>query len=256
MDFLDGDFVVGSRGLSTFVHGRVERTRGTPWSGAFPMLPNSTRYSLGQTGRRGQLQLVLPDPGPGHGGRPARAAPIIRPGWEFNGGWFPWAANGQAAAFIGYWQQIVNTMRSVPGPGLQVRVESDRRRSRRGESGQLLPRAVPTWTTSDSTSTTRTGARLSRGIGVAVEHRSDHGPFGLDWLSILRHRSGKTDGASGVGIGPRSTGEQRCGRLDREKRADIRRGDNPTFINDMAQWITGSNDVYEASYWQFGIERC
>ena len=40
---------------------------------------------------------------------------IIRPGWEFNGGWFPWAANGQAAAFVAYWQQIVTTMRSVPG---------------------------------------------------------------------------------------------------------------------------------------------
>ena len=40
---------------------------------------------------------------------------IVRPGWEFNGSWFPWAANGQAAAFVGYWQQIVQTMRSVPG---------------------------------------------------------------------------------------------------------------------------------------------
>ena len=44
-----------------------------------------------------------------------QASSVIRPGWEFNGGWFSWAANGQAAAFVGYWQQIVTTMRSVPG---------------------------------------------------------------------------------------------------------------------------------------------
>jgi hypothetical protein len=40
---------------------------------------------------------------------------IIRLGWEFNGGWFPWAANGGANYFIQYWQNIVNSMRSVTG---------------------------------------------------------------------------------------------------------------------------------------------
>ncbi len=40
---------------------------------------------------------------------------IIRLGWEFNGGWFPWAANGSAANFVLYWQNIVNSMRSVTG---------------------------------------------------------------------------------------------------------------------------------------------
>src|ERR1700679_2326900 len=40
---------------------------------------------------------------------------IIRLGWEVNGGWFPWAANGSAANFVQYWQNIVTAMRSVPG---------------------------------------------------------------------------------------------------------------------------------------------
>jgi hypothetical protein len=40
---------------------------------------------------------------------------ILRPGWEFNGGWYAWSAKGKAEAFAGYWRQIVRTMREVPG---------------------------------------------------------------------------------------------------------------------------------------------
>lgn len=42
---------------------------------------------------------------------------ILRLGWEFNGGWYTWKATTQAKgiAYAGYWRQIVNTMRAVPG---------------------------------------------------------------------------------------------------------------------------------------------
>ncbi len=39
----------------------------------------------------------------------------LRPGHEFNGGWYSWRAGGHEAAYAEYWRQIVNTMRSVPG---------------------------------------------------------------------------------------------------------------------------------------------
>jgi hypothetical protein len=42
---------------------------------------------------------------------------ILRPGWEFNGGWMTWRVTSRekAEAFAGYWRQIVQTMRAVPG---------------------------------------------------------------------------------------------------------------------------------------------
>ena len=40
---------------------------------------------------------------------------ILRIGWEFNGGWYPWRAKPDPVAFAGYWRQIVTTMRAVPG---------------------------------------------------------------------------------------------------------------------------------------------
>jgi hypothetical protein len=40
---------------------------------------------------------------------------ILRLGWEFNGGWYSYAAVKKEAAFAEYWRQIVTTMRAVPG---------------------------------------------------------------------------------------------------------------------------------------------
>ena len=40
---------------------------------------------------------------------------ILRPGWEFNGGWYTWRAKGKANDFAEYWKQMVKTMRAVPG---------------------------------------------------------------------------------------------------------------------------------------------
>ncbi|TXM63751.1 hypothetical protein FV226_27300 [Methylobacterium sp. WL12] len=37
----------------------------------------------------------------------------VRVGWEFNGSWEPWAANGHEAAFIKSFQNLVDTFRSV-----------------------------------------------------------------------------------------------------------------------------------------------
>lgn len=42
---------------------------------------------------------------------------IIRLGWEFNGTWYTWRADTDVKAlyYAAYWQQIVTTMRAVPG---------------------------------------------------------------------------------------------------------------------------------------------
>jgi hypothetical protein len=46
---------------------------------------------------------------------------ILRLGWEFNGNWYPWSvqSTGDAANFVTFWQQIVTTMRAVPGENFQ-----------------------------------------------------------------------------------------------------------------------------------------
>lgn len=39
----------------------------------------------------------------------------LRLGWEFNGGWYPWAASGKTSTFVAAYQHIVTVMRAVPG---------------------------------------------------------------------------------------------------------------------------------------------
>ena len=65
---------------------------------------------------------------------------VIRLGWEFNGGWFPWSANGCASAFAGAFQQVVTAMRSVSGQSFTFEWNPTRRRPRCRQPGQLLPR--------------------------------------------------------------------------------------------------------------------
>lgn len=39
----------------------------------------------------------------------------IRLGWEMNGNWFAWAGSTDPAAYIAYWQRIVDAMRAIDG---------------------------------------------------------------------------------------------------------------------------------------------
>lgn len=43
----------------------------------------------------------------------ADGAIYVRVGWEFNGSWMPWASEGQEAAFVSAFQQVVNSFRSI-----------------------------------------------------------------------------------------------------------------------------------------------
>jgi hypothetical protein len=44
---------------------------------------------------------------------------IVRPGWEFNGEWYGWAARGHEQAYIGCFQHLVRAMRAVSGQRFQ-----------------------------------------------------------------------------------------------------------------------------------------
>lgn len=80
---------------------------------SLPMLPKKVAASLatGATGaydahfRTAAQRLV----GAGLGNA------IIRLGWEFNGGWYPWSAKSNPAGYAAYYRHVVTAMRSVAG---------------------------------------------------------------------------------------------------------------------------------------------
>ncbi|HWT45993.1 MAG TPA: glycosyl hydrolase, partial [Vicinamibacterales bacterium] len=80
---------------------------------AVPMLPDAGKVSLAD-GARGEYNhyfrtlaenLV----------RFGEQSASLRIGWEMNGGWYRWSAASDPVSWIGYYRQIVTTMRSVPG---------------------------------------------------------------------------------------------------------------------------------------------
>jgi hypothetical protein len=89
------------------------RSPGWPMTISVPMLPNDGVSTLAQgaagayDARFTAIGKTLVAKGFGNA--------VLRIGWEFNGGWYPWAAAKDPASFVAYWQRIVTAFRAVPG---------------------------------------------------------------------------------------------------------------------------------------------
>ena len=171
---------------------------------------------------------------------------VIRFGWEFNGNWFPWAAQGCASAFVRYWDHIVTTMRAVPGANFTFEWNPTRGDLGVGNLAQYYP-----------------GNKYVDDVGLDVyDLEQDRYPgaqtefqhmrtqeYGLNWLASFAaaHHKSMVVPEWGLGWGTCSAsgqsitalGDQVCG------------GDDGTWITLMARWMT-AHQVVEATYWDFG----
>ena len=244
MDFLDGD---SWSALVDSAPSYFAAWKGSGYSMVWgiPILPNATDYSLadGAAGDYNSYFLTLAQDMVAGG----QGSSIVRIGWEFNGGWFPWAANGQAAAFIGYWQQIVDTMRSVPGQDFKFEWNPTAGDLGVGNLADYYPGSAYV----DYVGLDVYDQNWSTYPGGAAEFANiESEGFGLDWLSSFAAAQGKSIVLPEWGLG---TVAGDGGLPYTAENAQTSGGDDPTFINDMAQWIQ-ANGVVEASYWQFGID--
>jgi hypothetical protein len=152
---------------------------------------------------------------------------VLRLGWEFNGGWYPWRADRDPKAFAAYWRRIVTTMRSVPG-AQDLRFDWNP-----GHGPRFVPvEAYP-------------GDAFVDVIGMDVYDRTWgdrfidpatrwndylHRPYGLQWLRDFATAHGK----------PVSFPEWA---VTRQHVSGVN-PDNPTFIRGMADFIRTSNVEY------------
>ncbi len=169
---------------------------------------------------------------------------IIRLGWEFNGGWFPWAANGAASAFAGYFQQIVTTMRSVPGANFKFEWNPTIGDLGVGDLADYYPGDAYV----DYVGLDVYDVQWADYPGAQAEFdQMETEAYGLNWLALFSalHNKPMVFPEWGLGWGtcangaPVTSSGAACG------------GDDPVFINDMAQWIDTHN-VFEATFWDYG----
>jgi len=170
---------------------------------------------------------------------------IIRPGWEFNGNWFPWSAEGCASAYVTFFRKIVVTMRSVAGSHFTFEWNPTRGDLGVGKLAQYYP-----------------GNNYVDDVGLDVydlEQQTYPGSraefqhmltqrYGLDWLASFAtaHDKPVVLPEWGLGFGTCSASGQPITASNRQ----VCGGDNATWVNLMAHWIETHN-VVEATYWDF-----
>lgn len=194
-----------------------------------PMLVNGSTLSAGAEGaydaRFRELAQVLIEHGYGDS--------VLRLGWEFNGGWYPWSAKRDPKAWVAYWRRIVSVMRAVPGAHFKFCWCPTL-----GE-GQLRPDSV------------YPGDAVVDVIGEDVYNQwwdaGSHTPgqrwnylvnevYGLKWQSDFARAHGKPLSFPEWGTGTRPDG--------------YGGGDDPYFIEHMVEWIR-NHDLLYYSYFDY-----
>lgn len=226
-----------------------------PWQGTgytmiwgVPMLTQSGgTLAAGASGQYNKYFRVLAQhlvaDGQGHS--------VLRLGWEFNSNSFPWYAAGQPTAFVAYWKQIVNTMRSVPGQNFMFEWNPDR-----GDNGQG-DMAMGNF---DSY---YPGSTYVDVIGLDVYDQSwgvypgatqeftqiEDQTWGLNWLAEFGESEGKPIAIPELGLGAGGYSSTPGGAFTGT--GSVSGGDDGTFIADISGWVT-EHPVVSIAYWDHG----
>jgi hypothetical protein len=228
----------------------IQRWEGTGYHmiWAVPMLPDTGGVSLaiGATGAYNRYFTLLAQnlvaAGMGNS--------YLRLGWEFNQSKYPWYAAGQAANFVEYWRQIVDAMRSVPGaqfrfiwnPSLGDNGPKDKAM---GNYADYYPGDAYV----DMVSMDVYDTAWNSYPGEAAEfHTMLTQTWGLNWLASFAAEHKKPLAIPELGLGPfgPSAGDGR----PFTGSGNVGGGDDPTFINDMFDWIAHHHVAF-VSYWDY-----
>jgi Glycosyl hydrolase family 26 len=158
----------------------------------------------------------------------------LRIGWEFNGGWYPWAAAHDPDAFKAYFRRIVAALRTVPGQKFRV-VWNPAQGTQQIDPERVYPGddVVDVVALDLYNQSWRPQDRLS--AQLRWQNLVDQ-PYGLAWLRAFATRHRKPIALPEWGTGTRPDGHGFV--------------DDPLFIANMAKWIAVNNVVYHG-YWDY-----
>jgi hypothetical protein len=156
---------------------------------------------------------------------------ILRVGWEFNGGWYPWAAAKDPESWKAYWRRIASVMRSVAGAAFRfdwcptAGSQQIEHLYPGDDAVDIIGMDVynQTWDASATTPEKRW-------------HNTQFGQYGLEWLARFAAEHHKPMSIPEWGTGTRPDGHGG--------------GDDPLFITNMAHWISSHDVVYQV-YWDY-----
>lgn len=197
-----------------------------------PMLPRTDADKLDQVAQGAHdadfaaIARVLVDSG--------HRDAIVRLGWEFNGGWFPWRAKGREDLWKAAWRRAVGAMRSVQGQAFLF----DWTYTLSDHDATAVEKAYP-------------GDDVVDVIGADFYHqtwfldspseqlrwqRYLQAPRGLNWLTQFASARGKW-----ISLPEWATGYRPDGHGG---------GDSPAFVASTLRWIDQNRVLYHA-YWNY-----
>lgn len=155
---------------------------------------------------------------------------MLRLAWEFNGGWYPWFAGQDPAAFVTYWQRIVTALKKAPGQGFRFDWNPTLGKGNMTNVEAAYPGDAfvsrigtdvydSTWTSGDAATRWNTYLTQPYGLNWQVGFATAHGK------AMTHPEWGLTDSAHHGG------------------------GDNSLFIERMYEWLATHN-VTAACYFQ------
>lgn len=204
---------------------------GLPMTFSVPMLPNDKQSTLA-AGAHGDYDHYFQQLGENIV-RNGFANAILRLGWEFNGGWYPWAAKKDPDSWVAYWRRIVTVMRAVPGqhfrfdwnPTIAWQQIPQDKVYPGDEYVDIIGMDVynQTWDPKATTPELRWKGMVSNS-------------YGLDWLEKFAAEHHKPISIPEWGTGTRPDGHGG--------------GDDPLFVTNMSRWIKTHNVVYH-NYWDY-----
>jgi hypothetical protein len=170
---------------------------------------------------------------------------IIRLGWEFNGGWFPWAAHGSAPQFVTYWRHIVTAMRSVPGQSFTFEWNPTLGDLAVGNLADYYPGDHYV----DYVGADVYDQNWEKYPGVSTEFATlESESDGLTWLASFARQHAKPITLPEWGLG---SGRGNGGAPITVAGEEVAGGDDPAFIDDMSKWIK-VHHVYEDTFFDVG----
>ena len=169
---------------------------------------------------------------------------ILRPGWEFDGPWFPWLveSNADAANFATYWQNIVTAMRSVPGADFKFLWSPAGFQSLSWNINDAYPgNAYVNYVSLDVYDWSWDGTIFPSGdpnnAGTIAQSKALFNEYltdteGLNWLTSFAQAHNKPIVIPEWAVLIANPGSAQSGHG---------LGDDPTFVNDMYQWFSANN---------------
>jgi beta-mannanase len=215
---------------------------------AVPMLSGRPQFSVA-TGAAGgydnyfnQLAESLVAAGMGNS--------ILRLGWDYGQSRFPGNGAAQSIDFVGYWRQIVTSMRNVPGANFLFvwnpsRSDNGPNDHAVGDPTDYYPGDA--YVDMIGIDVYDSAWKYYPGIGTEFQGILTQ-PYGLDWLAGFAAAHGKPVAIPEMGLGA-GLSAPNSGPITGS--GEVGGGDDPTFINDMFNWIA-HHDVAYVAYWDFG----